>query len=224
LNVPGIKLASVKAGIKYKDRKDLSLIMLDEGSVVSGLFTKNKFRAAPVQVCQNHLKAGSHKRGLLINTGSANAGTGSEGFDNAMQICSELATNLKVQAHDILPFSTGVILTHIPVNKIVGQLTNLIESLDESHWLDVAEAIMTTDTVPKAYSKKIKIQNEDIVITGISKGSGMICPIWPLCLLSLVPMQILMNQYFQKFTKRLLRIVSMRLVLMEIHPLMIPLF
>jgi glutamate N-acetyltransferase/amino-acid N-acetyltransferase len=176
LNVPGIKLASVKAGIKYKDREDLSLILLDEGSVVSGLFTKNKFRAAPVQVCQNHLEVGSHKRALIINTGSANAGTGSEGFDNAMQICSELAKNLKVQAHDILPFSTGVILTHIPVNKIVGQLTNLIESLDESHWLDVAEAIMTTDTVPKAYSTKIKIENEDIVITGVSKGSGMICP------------------------------------------------
>lgn len=176
LSIPGIVLGTFEAGIKYSNRKDLTLILLDEGSVVVGIFTKNQFMAAPVKVAKNYLSDGGNKRALLINTGSANAGTGEAGINNAKQTCQALAKRLNISENQVLPFSTGVIMTDLPVGKIVNSLGPLITNLDPNNWLDAAIAIMTTDTIPKAISSSAIIEENEVKVTGISKGSGMINP------------------------------------------------
>ena len=176
LSIPGIVLGTFEAWIKYSNRKDLTLILLDEGSVVVGVFTKNQFMAAPVKVAKNYLSDGGNKRALLINTGSANAGTGEAGINNAKQTCQALAKRLNISENQVLPFSTGVIMTDLPVGKIVNSLGPLITNLDPNNWLDAAIAIMTTDTIPKAISSSAIIEENEVKVTGISKGSGMINP------------------------------------------------
>ncbi len=176
LSIPGVKVATLSAGLKEKNRKDLMLMVFDDGSIVSGTFTQNKFCAAPVVLAKNHLKSASAIKALIVNTGSANAGTGDRGMEDAESICKTLAVELKVMPNQILPFSTGVIMKLIPLEKINKAIPNLVKGLDRVNWLEAAEAIMTTDTIPKAVSKSILIQDQKVTITGISKGSGMIHP------------------------------------------------
>ena len=175
-SVKGISLGIAKANIKKLDRKDLLLVNIDEGSKVSGVFTQNAFCAAPVLLCKEHLKGTSEIRALVINTGCANAGTGEEGILRARETCRAVGELLSIKSEQVLPFSTGVILENLPVDKIKSGLPEALKNLAPNHWLDAAEAIMTTDIVPKAASKKIKIQDKEISISGISKGSGMIHP------------------------------------------------
>ena len=176
LSIPGVKLSSISAGIKDKDQMDLTLMVFDEGSSVSASFTQNKFCAAPVIVSKKHMKLTSATKALIINTGSANAGTGDRGIEDAESICEAVANSLEVSPDKVLPFSTGVIMLPLPVEKIKKAVPNLVNGLRDNNWLQAAEAIMTTDTLPKAVSKSILIQNQKIIITGISKGAGMIHP------------------------------------------------
>ena len=176
LSIPGVKLATLSAGLKYKDRKDLMLMVFDDRSIVSGTFTQNKFCAAPVVVSKNHLKLTSAIKALIVNTGSANAGTGERGIEDAESVCAALAVALEVMPSQVLPFSTGVIMTPLPATKINKAIPDLVKGLEGNNWLRAAEAIMTTDTIPKALSKSILIQDQKVTITGISKGSGMIHP------------------------------------------------
>ena len=175
-SISGIKLGIAEAEIRYKLKKDLLIISIDSGAVVSGIFTKNKFIAAPVIVAKDHLKINSSPRALIVNTGSANAGTGEDGLKNARAVCEVLANELNIKAVDIIPFSTGVIMTHLPVDKIYKGIPVAIKDLKSNNWLNAAESIMTTDTVAKASSTTVMIQDTEVYITGISKGSGMIEP------------------------------------------------
>lgn len=175
-SVPGIQLAVTEAGIKYKDKKDLALILADEGSHAAAVFTKNKFIAAPVIIAKKNLKQSSRIRACIINTGSANAGTGKNGLINAQNTCDRLASQFHIKSDEVLPFSTGVIMKHLPMEKINQGISALALKLNKATWIEVAEAIMTTDTVPKVCSKKIMFDDEEVVITGIAKGSGMIHP------------------------------------------------
>lgn len=175
-SVPGIQLAVTEAGIKYKDKKDLALILADEGSHAAAVFTKNKFIAAPVIIAKKNLKQSSRIRACIINTGSANAGTGKNGLINAQNTCDRLASQFHIKSDEVLPFSTGVIMKHLPMEKINQGISALTLKLNKATWIEVAEAIMTTDTVPKVCSKKIMLDDEEVVITGIAKGSGMIHP------------------------------------------------
>ena len=176
LNISGIKLSTAESGLKYNNRKDLALIALDEGAVVAGVFTKNQFIAAPVEIAKSNLNIGPHKRAFIINTGSANAGTGKKGLEDAKEICNVLASSLKIDSNEILPFSTGVIMAYLPTDKIKESIPFLVDNLNADNWLDAAEAIMTTDTIPKAVSTSGVIDDSKILVTGISKGSGMINP------------------------------------------------
>ena len=176
LNISGINLSTATSNLKYNNRKDLALIFLDKGSVVAGVFTKNQFLAAPVEIAKSHLNFEPNKRALVINTGSANAGTGEKGLKDAREICQALANELKIDMKDVLPFSTGVIMTFLPTKKIKKSIPLLVENLSPNNWLDAAEAIMTTDTTPKVISTSGFIDDSKINITGISKGSGMINP------------------------------------------------
>ena len=176
LNISGIKLSTAESGLKYNNRKDLALIALDEGAVVAGVFTKNQFIAAPVVIAKSNLNIGPHKRAFIINTGSANAGTGKKGLEDAKEICNVLASRLKIDSNEILPFSTGVIMAYLPTDKIKDSIPLLVDNLNVDNWLDAAEAIMTTDTIPKAASTSGVIDDSKILVTGISKGSGMINP------------------------------------------------
>jgi glutamate N-acetyltransferase/amino-acid N-acetyltransferase len=175
-SVPGIQLAVTEAGIKYKDKKDLALILADEGSHAAAVFTKNKFIAAPVIIAKKNLKQSSRKRACIINTGSANAGTGKNGLINAQNTCDRVASQFHIKSDEVLPFSTGVIMKHLPMEKINQGISALALKLNKATWIEVAEAIMTTDTVPKVCSKRIMLDDEEVVITGIAKGSGMIHP------------------------------------------------
>ena len=175
--VAGIRLGHAQAGIRKSGRKDVLVIALQAGTTVAGVFTKNRFCAAPVQICREHLA--THQEGiaaLVVNTGNANAGTGEPGYRNAQTTCSELAKLLSVNAQQILPFSTGVILEPLPVDKLVAALPQAIANLQEDNWYNAAEAIMTTDTQPKACSRQVTIAGKTITFTGISKGAGMIQP------------------------------------------------
>jgi len=176
LSIPGVRLATLSAGLKDKDRKDLMIMVFADESIASGTFTQNKFCAAPVVVSKNHLKSTSTIKALIVNTGSANAGTGDRGIEDAESICETLAVALEVMPNQVLPFSTGVIMTSLPASKINKAIPYLIKGLEKNNWLAAAEAIMTTDTLPKAVSKSILIQDQKVSITGISKGSGMIHP------------------------------------------------
>ena len=174
--IKGISLGTAKAHIKKPNRKDLLLVTIAEGSKVSGVFTQNAFCAAPVLVCKEHLKNESGIRALIINTGCANAGTGEDGISKAKETCQAVSELLSINSRQVLPFSTGVILESLPIDKIKNGLPDTVKNLDPAHWFDAAEAIMTTDIAPKGASRRIKIQDREIFISGVSKGSGMIHP------------------------------------------------
>lgn len=175
LPVAGVRLGVAEAGIRKANRRDLAVIALAEGSRAAGVFTQNRFCAAPVQVCRTHL-AGHAIRALVINTGVANAGTGEAGLATAHASCLALAQALGVAAQQVLPFSTGVILEPLPVDRLVAGLPRAVADLRADGWFDAAHAIMTTDTLAKAVSKQVKIGGRRVTLTGISKGAGMIRP------------------------------------------------
>jgi glutamate N-acetyltransferase / amino-acid N-acetyltransferase len=178
--VAGVQLGFAQAGIRKANRKDVLVMSLVEGSSVAGVFTTNRFCAAPVQLCKKHLAnvsaGGAGIRALVINTGNANAGTGEPGLDNAQATCETLAQALGVAAEQILPFSTGVILEQLPMDRLLPGVQQAAQALGSASWLDAAEAIMTTDTQPKAASRQITIDGHVVTLTGISKGAGMIKP------------------------------------------------
>ncbi len=176
LPVKGVQLGYAEAGIKKPNRKDVLVIKLAEGSHVAGVFTKNRFCAAPVVLCKQFLAEKTGIRALLVNTGNANAGTGEDGLKRALQSCDALAGLLNIQPNQVLPFSTGVILEPLPVDKVIAGLPSAIANLKEDNWLNAAEAIMTTDIVAKGTSRQLQLGGKTITITGISKGSGMIHP------------------------------------------------
>ncbi len=173
--VPGVRLGVAEAGIRKLNRRDLTLLALDEGSRVAGVFTLNRFCAAPVHICREHLRD-QHVRALLINTGVANAGTGDQGMADAKACCESLAGLLEISPRQVLPFSTGVILEPLPVNRIVAGLPAVLANARADGWHDAAHAIMTTDTVAKAASRQVDIGGVTVTLTGISKGAGMIRP------------------------------------------------
>ena len=175
LPVKGVRLGVTEAGIRKANRRDLTVIELSEGSRVAGVFTQNRFCAAPVQVCRQHL-AGGAIRALLINTGVANAGTGEPGLAAANACCAALAGAMGIGAGQVLPFSTGVIMEPLPVDRIVAGLPAAVADLRADGWFDAAHAIMTTDTLAKAVSRQVRIGERTVTLTGISKGAGMIKP------------------------------------------------
>ena len=174
--IAGVKIGIVEAGIRKQGRKDLSVFLLDPGCSVGGVFTTNRFCAAPVQICQTHLKQGEEIRALLVNTGNANAGTGADGLARAHSTCVALAERLNVLPGQILPFSTGVIMESLPSERIIAGLDGAIANAKADVWLSAAQAIMTTDTAPKAFGAQVAIGGKMVSITGISKGAGMIRP------------------------------------------------
>ena len=174
--IAGIRIGTAEAGIKKLGRKDLTVFLLDEGAAVACVFTQNRFCAAPVQVAREHLAAGSVIRALVINTGNANAGTGADGLVRARRTCATAAQQLGVDAAQVLPYSTGVIMEPLPVERIEAGLPRAIADAAPAQWGNAALAIMTTDTVPKAFSTQLDIGGVRVSITGISKGAGMIRP------------------------------------------------
>src|SRR5579862_135109 len=172
--VPGVELGVAMAGIKKPDCKDLLVMRLAPGAVVAGVFTKNRFCAAPVILAKKHLR--NSVNALVVNTGNANAGTGKDGLQRALKVCQAVAEKMRTKAVRILPFSTGVIMEPLPVDRIVAGIPAAIADMRADNWASAAEAIMTTDTVPKACSRKVKLSGGEAVVTGISKGSGMIHP------------------------------------------------
>lgn len=176
LPVPGVTLATGMAGIRKVGRRDLVLMQLAEGSQVAGVFTRNRFCAAPVQVCREHLAQGAGIRALVINTGNANAGTGASGLAHAQRMCAAAAAALHLQPAQVLPFSTGVIMEPLPIDKIEAALPSLVPALQPTGWAEAAHGIMTTDTLPKAASRRIELGGVAVTLTGIAKGAGMIRP------------------------------------------------
>ena len=176
LPVPGVRIGVAEAGVRKANRKDLTVFLLDEGSAVGGVFTQNRYCAAPVQVCREHLATSSAIRAMVINTGNANAGTGAPGLAHARQTCDALAAQLGLQPQQVLPFSTGVIMEPLPVDRIVAGLPAAVADAQPANWLKAAEGIMTTDTVPKAASRQVSIGGRTVTVTGIAKGAGMIRP------------------------------------------------
>jgi len=179
LPVAGVTLGVTEAGIRKPGRKDLLVMMLERGARVAGVFTQNRFCAAPVTVVRQHLSMvdpDASVRALLVNTGCANAGTGREGIAAARQSCGELARLLQCSASQVLPFSTGVIMESLPVDRIAAGLPACLADLRGDNWFAAAQAIMTTDTLPKAASRRIKVDGTEVTVTGIAKGAGMIHP------------------------------------------------
>ena len=176
LPVTGVALGVAEAGVRKANRKDLLVMRLAEGASVAGVFTQNRFCAAPVIVCREHLALARPVRALLVNTGNANAGTGDDGLARARLTCSELAAALACDSTQILPFSTGVIMEPLPAERIVAALPRALADCREDNWADAAEAIMTTDTVPKACSRRLSLGGKIVTVTGIAKGAGMIHP------------------------------------------------
>ena len=174
--IAGVYLGVTEAGIRKAQRKDLTVVLIDAGASVAGVFTSNRFCAAPVQVCREHLATGKAIRALVINTGNANAGTGTDGLARARSTCADVALRLGVEAQQVLPFSTGVIMETLPVDRIRAGLDAAIADARADHWLRTAEAIMTTDTQPKAFGAEGVVGGRRVRVTGISKGAGMIRP------------------------------------------------
>ncbi len=174
--ISGVRIGVTEAGIRKVGRKDLSVVLLDAGASVGGVFTSNRFCAAPVQICRQNLDGAQGIRALLINTGNANAGTGADGFARAQSTCVALAKQLGVDVEQILPFSTGVIMEPLPNDRIEAGLAAAIADAKPDNWLRVAEGIMTTDTAPKAFGATAVIGGKTVHITGVSKGAGMIRP------------------------------------------------
>ena len=176
LPVRGVQLGFAQAHVRKPNRKDVLVMTLAPNSAVAGVFTLNRFCAAPVVLCKDFLSQHAGIRALLVNTGCANAGTGEDGLARAKKSCDALAALLGLQSNQVLPFSTGVILEPLPVDKVIAGLPAAIENLKENNWLNAAEAIMTTDIVAKGTSRTISLSGRQVTITGISKGSGMIHP------------------------------------------------
>ncbi|MDA7834533.1 bifunctional glutamate N-acetyltransferase/amino-acid acetyltransferase ArgJ [Methylophilaceae bacterium] len=174
-NIKGLRLGVANAGIK-DSASDLLVISLPPNCSVAGVFTQNQFCAAPVLISQDNLAVKDDIRALIINSGCANAGMGQQGIDDAKEVCKSLAKHLDINEKQVLPFSTGLIMSKLPVEKITKAIPNALNDLNENNWLEAAESIMTTDTIPKAYSKIINLKDRVVTITGISKGSGMIYP------------------------------------------------
>jgi len=172
LTISGVRLGVARAGVRKPNRKDLLVVALDEGSRVAGVFTRNRFRAAPVLVCKEHLNGELPIRALVVNTGVANAGTGDSGLRNARAVCAAVAQHLDIEPTQVLPMSTGVIMEPLPVDRIEKGLPDCIEDLAPGHWVSAAEAIMTTDTV----SKEAAVSRGGFTVGGMAKGSGMIHP------------------------------------------------
>jgi glutamate N-acetyltransferase/amino-acid N-acetyltransferase len=176
LPVPGITLGVAEANIRKPNRKDLLVMQLTPGSRVAGVFTQNRFCAAPVVLCKEHLAAGAEIRALVVNTGNANAGTGEDGLKNARETCRKVAELLGCSEQQVLPFSTGVIMEPLPIDRIVAGLPACVSGLKQDNWLNAANAIMTTDIVAKGVSRTLQLGGKTITVTGIAKGSGMIHP------------------------------------------------
>ena len=176
LPVAGVELGWAEAGIRKPGRKDLLVIRLASTATVAGVFTRNRFAAAPVLVCREHLRGGGPIGALVVNTGNANAGTGAAGLADARATCEAAGRLLGIAPQAVLPFSTGVIMEPLPVDRLMAGLPQAVTSLAPGHWLEAAEAIMTTDTLPKAVSRRVIIAGREVTITGIAKGAGMIRP------------------------------------------------
>lgn len=176
LNIDGIQLGTTEAQIRKIGRKDLLVIYLAENTRVAGVFTTNRFCAAPVQVCRQHLAETASIRALVVNTGIANAGTSELGLANAKETCRLVAEALNVEPNQVLPFSTGVIMEHLPMDRIAAGIPHCVANLKADQWLEAAQAIMTTDIQPKIYSKQIILHGQVVSLTGMAKGSGMIHP------------------------------------------------
>lgn len=174
--IAGLRIGVAEAGIRKANRKDLTVVLIDKGASVSGVFTQNRFCAAPVQICRDHLARDVGVRAMLINTGNANAGTGEDGRQRALSTCRSLAAQLGISPEEILPFSTGVIMESLPNDRIEAGLPAALADAQEGNWMRAAEGIMTTDTVAKAFGTRVAIDGVEISITGISKGAGMIRP------------------------------------------------
>lgn len=172
--VAGVELGIAMAGVRKANRKDLLVVRLAPGSSVAGVFTRNRFCAAPVLLAKKHLR--NPVRALVVNTGNANAGTGSDGLRRALTVCGAVADALRCRPSEVLPFSTGVIMEPLPVDRIVAGVPQAVHDLREANWLSAAEAIMTTDTVAKAASERVRLASGVATVTGIAKGSGMIRP------------------------------------------------
>ncbi|MFO1299354.1 MAG: bifunctional glutamate N-acetyltransferase/amino-acid acetyltransferase ArgJ [Burkholderiaceae bacterium] len=175
--VPGVAIGTTMAGIRKANRRDMLVLRLPAGATAAGVFTTNRFCAAPVRVCREHLaRSAGAIRALVVNTGCANAGTGATGLENARRSCDELARRVGCAPEQVLPFSTGVILEHLPMDRLLAGIGAAVSGLGASDWLDAAEAIMTTDTLPKGASREVEVGGRRLVVTGIAKGSGMIRP------------------------------------------------
>ena len=175
--VPGVDIGTTMAGMRKAKRRDLLVLRLPAGASAAGVFTTNRFCAAPVRVCREHLASSAGAiRALVVNTGCANAGTGVQGLENARRSCDEVARLLGCAPEQVLPFSTGVILEHLPMERLLAGVGAAVAGLGASDWLDAAEAIMTTDTLPKGVSRELDVGGKRVVVTGIAKGSGMIRP------------------------------------------------
>ncbi|WP_428035546.1 bifunctional glutamate N-acetyltransferase/amino-acid acetyltransferase ArgJ [Amphritea sp.] len=173
--VAGFRIGTTSAGVKKPGRKDLVLMEIADGASTAGVFTLNQFCAAPVQICKAHLQQGMPSY-LVINTGNANAGTGKEGHQDALDVCQAVADQSGVNIGQVLPFSTGVIGEKLPTDRIISAIPAAFDALSDNGWLEAASGIMTTDTRPKAYSMQLDFQGQVITLTGISKGAGMIKP------------------------------------------------
>lgn len=174
--VPGVTIGITAAGIRKKDRPDLTVFRLASGSTVAGVFTTNRFRAAPVTICEQHLASGVAIEALIINTGNANAGTGERGMADAQRMCKATAQALGIGEQAVLPFSTGVILEPLPIERIESAIPKAVQELAPNQWFSAAHSIMTTDTLPKISSNRSEICGHTVTVTGISKGAGMIRP------------------------------------------------
>jgi glutamate N-acetyltransferase/amino-acid N-acetyltransferase len=176
LPIAGVRLGIAQAHVRKPNRKDVLLVALDEGCRAAGVFTRNRFAAAPVLVCRENLDSGDPMRAIVVNTGVANAGTGDSGLANAKAVCVAVASLLDIENNQVLPMSTGVIMEPLPVDRIKAGLPQAFADLRPDNWAAAAEAIMTTDTVPKAISRQVVIDEKTVTVTGISKGAGMIEP------------------------------------------------
>jgi glutamate N-acetyltransferase/amino-acid N-acetyltransferase len=180
--IAGVRIGVAEAGIRKLNRKDLTVFLLDEGSTVGAVFTQNRYAAAPVQVCREHLASGAAVRALVINTGNANAGTGKPGLVAARHTCTAVARALGIEHEQVLPFSTGVIMESLPLDRLLAGLPQALASAalkpvaGGEQWLDAASGIMTTDTLPKAASLGFSLGGHQAWATGIAKGAGMIRP------------------------------------------------
>ncbi|MCG8317635.1 MAG: bifunctional glutamate N-acetyltransferase/amino-acid acetyltransferase ArgJ [Pseudomonadales bacterium] len=180
LPIAGFKLGTTSAEIKYSQRKDLVLMAIEPGATISGVFTRNRFCAAPVRICQQHLTklqgTTSETHYLITNTGYANAGTGPDGYDNSLNVCRSVAQLGAVSVEKVFPFSTGVIGERLPIEKIEAALNRCFDALSDNGWTDAGEGIMTTDTRPKGATRTVVCAGKSVTISGISKGAGMIKP------------------------------------------------